>query len=844
MQFIVMLVLMLIMDLTRPVPKPPTKPGLGDFTAPTAEQDRAIPVFWGQPWLSGPNLVWYGDLRTKKIQVKIKGMFTSKKQTIGYKYYLGMHLVFGYGDDNTELLELYVGGTDSATGGDQVWAGSLFGGDGTINKPDLWGGDEQGGGIVGTFTFMNGARNQGQNTYLKRVLGDRVPAWRTVCSISWNQGYHGTQTVIQNWAAKIRRLPRALGSGYHDINGEANGAEIQYELLTNSDFGMGLTADEIDVASFRASAKTWYDDKLGISLVWDNTKSLEDMLKEVDRHGDSLTFINPNNGKWTMRMVRNDYSVADLRAAGKVVNKKNARLIKFNRPTADELVNEMIVTYSSDEYQGKTIPVRVQDSAAFANRDNQRITSTVSYPGYTKLDLAQLICSRDIRALSYPFARVQLELDRSFFDCMPVDRVLFDWEFPDGNIENMPLMILERSIGTLADGKIVVSCAQDIFGLGQALYTEGGGSGWVPVDRSARPPTNYRMEFTPYWIMRLDPEIPSPLSAVPMLMVEEPTAVHLSYDVQYTDPSTGGQFLEAPDSQAFTPTATLVYDYLETVGQDAGGTLILGNLTGMVGVPAAAVNDVRYLGNGLVVIDNEIMAFTSVVGRADGTWAVTGVKRGLLDTTVERHLAGARAWFISEALGRTPTQLLPFASGTYKAKLISNSLGGSLDPTTAPTVTITTNATTQNARPLYAYPVRNLKVNGSAIPGKVPAGLIAVTWAHSNKEAEDYLRFQDEKPLAKPGDTYYIARLYDDTGVLKAQSGQLVGTSFSFAVGDVTGGLPTAGYVTVTTYNAYGAGAPATLWFGREVDYANTQDAGPQRLLDEAGPWSFIRMAD
>ena len=845
MQFIIMLILMLIMDLTRPVPKPPARPGLGDFQAPTAEQDRAVPVFWGQPWLAGPNLVWYGDLRTKKITKKVKGTFVDKKQTIGYRYYLGMHLAFGYGDENTTLKEIWIGGTDSVSGGDQVWAGSLVAGDGYIDKDGLWGGEESGGGVSGTFTWMNGGRAQGQNYYLRRVLGARVPAWRGVCGLSWNQGYHGTQTVIQNWACKIQRLPRLLGSAYWNINEEANAAEIQYELLTNSDFGMGLTADEIDVASFRACAKTIYDDKLGLSLVWDNTKSLEEILKEVDRHVDSLTYINPNNGKWTMRMVRNDYNVDDLRAAGMVANKSNAQLIKFQRPTADELVNEVIVTFSADSYQGKTIPVRVQDTAAFANRDNQRITSTLSYPGFTKQDLAKQICSRDLRALSYPFARIQLKLDRKFFSTQPVDRLLFDWEFPDGEmIQNMPLIILERDIGTLVEGEITVTCAQDIFGLGQALYTEGGGSGWVPVDRSPKAPVNYRMEFTPYWLMKLDPNISDPLSAIPMLMVEEPTATSLSFTDLYSDPSTGGQYLTDPESQPFTPTATLVYDYLETAGADTGGTLILDSLTGQVTVPTAAVNDVRYLAGGLVVIDNEIMAFTSAVGRADGTWAVTGVQRGLLDTPIERHLAGARAWFISDSLARTPTQLSPFASGTYRAKLITNAMNGSLDSALAPTLSISTNGSSQNARPLYAYPVRDLKVNGSSVPSRVPANLISVTWSHSNKEAEGFIFFHGDTPPAKPGDTTYVVYLYDDTGVLKAQSGPLVGTAHSFAVGDVVGGLPTAGYVQVATINSAGSSARATLWFGREVDYAATQDAGPQRLLDEAGPWSFIRMAD
>jgi hypothetical protein len=34
---------------------------------PTAEQDRPIPVIFGTVWITGPNVVWYGDLRTEGI---------------------------------------------------------------------------------------------------------------------------------------------------------------------------------------------------------------------------------------------------------------------------------------------------------------------------------------------------------------------------------------------------------------------------------------------------------------------------------------------------------------------------------------------------------------------------------------------------------------------------------------------------------------------------------------------------------------------------------------------------------------------------------------------------------
>lgn len=841
MQFIIMLVIMLIMDLTRPVPKAPKRPGLGDYTAPTAEQDRPIPKFWGKPWLASPNLVWYGDLRLKKITVKNKGMFTSKKQTIGYETHIGLHMIFGIGNEDCRLLKIVVGGTQSANGGDVVWTGSLGLGNSRIDKPDLWGGKESGGGMWGSFTFMPGGRSQGQNSYLRSQLGSKIPAYRGVCGISWNGGYHGTQTVLQNWAAQIENLPRKLSLAVYNIGGEANPAEIQYDLLTANAEGMGLTADMIDVSSFQAAAVKLHAEGLGISLIWDNAKSIEDMLKEVDRHVDAVTYFSQVTKTWRMRLIRKDYQTDLLRK----VTPKNAKMIKFNRPSADELVNEMIVTYSSDEYLGKTLPVRNQDTAAYQNQNNQRVTSTQAYPGFTTLDNAKKACSRDFRALSYPFAAMQLELSsREFYDVEPVDRLVLDWEFPDGKIENMPIIVLERGVGTTVDGRIPITAVQDTFGLGEAIYTEGGNSGWTPINREALAPTNYRMEFTPWWMLKVDPEIPSPTSAVPMLMVESPSAGHLSYTPRYNDPSMGNSFMEGDEPQPFTPTATLVYDYLETVGDDGSGTLIVSSFNGVGDVPTATVEDLRNLGSGMFLIDNELMGCNSAVERDDGSWALTSVKRGLLDTTVSRHLAGAKVWFISEGLGRTPTELNPFASGTYRAQLVTQALGGSLPLSQAPMLSLTTNGSSQGARPLYPNPVRNLRINNSPLPGKTPSNSIPVSWYTSNKELEATVFFQNDTPLAKPGDTYYIATLHDDFGVQKATSGMIFSGSHTFAVGDVPGGLPQSGYVQVAHFNGVGAGSRATLWFGREVDYANTQDAAPQRFLDEAGPWTFIRMAD
>lgn len=70
-QFVVMLVVSFVLSYAlAPKPAQPPKPSLEDFDFPTAEEGRPIPVVFGDVWISGPNILWYGDLDTTAIKAK------------------------------------------------------------------------------------------------------------------------------------------------------------------------------------------------------------------------------------------------------------------------------------------------------------------------------------------------------------------------------------------------------------------------------------------------------------------------------------------------------------------------------------------------------------------------------------------------------------------------------------------------------------------------------------------------------------------------------------------------------------------------------------------------------
>ena len=57
------------------MPKPQSQPppGIGSVTAPTAEEGREIPVLFGTRDMDGPNVVWYGDIKTVPIKKRSGG---------------------------------------------------------------------------------------------------------------------------------------------------------------------------------------------------------------------------------------------------------------------------------------------------------------------------------------------------------------------------------------------------------------------------------------------------------------------------------------------------------------------------------------------------------------------------------------------------------------------------------------------------------------------------------------------------------------------------------------------------------------------------------------------------
>ncbi len=123
---------------------------------------------------------------------------SSKKVTVGYKYYVGMHMILCHGPVD-KLLRIQVDERDA-------WLGSRDGGQIYVNQPNLFGGESREGGIQGTVDFETGHAGQGQNSYLVSKLGAYVPAFRGVVGMVLRQVYMGLNPYLKKWSFRLQRI--------------------------------------------------------------------------------------------------------------------------------------------------------------------------------------------------------------------------------------------------------------------------------------------------------------------------------------------------------------------------------------------------------------------------------------------------------------------------------------------------------------------------------------------------------------------------------------------------------------------------------------------------------------
>lgn len=537
-----------------------------------------------------------------------------------------------------------------------------------------------------------------------------------------------------------------------------NPAHIVYQCLTDPQWGMGYPTAQIDDDSFTAAAQTFFDEGLGLCLIWNQQSSIEDFVQLVLDHAGAVYYADPKTGKFKLKALRFDYDPDYL----PVYDETNIiSLDKFERPTYGEMINEITVVYL-DYWTAKDSSITVQDLASIQAQGGV-ISQTRQYPGLPTSDLAARIAERDVIASSTPLAKCRITVNRSAWEEAPGGVIKVNWD--KLGLDGVVFRVLTINYGSLNDGHLVIELAEDVYGLPSSSYSIQEPTGFTEPDTAPSVITIQDVAETPYW------DLARALTAADLSFIDADAAYIMAMAATANQLSLGFEM--------FTRISPAEYATNDAFGSFAP-TATIGGSTGLrrqdtvleyengINIADVVIGQRVLIGTGRFAEFAEITSFGSGVNEIE-------LNRGILDTTPQDHAFGTRLFFIEDDFAVDPTERATGDSVDVKLSAYSSSGETGIELSTAMNIE-------PDQRLYRPYPAGKIRINDDDFPAEVltDSSGVTVTWAHRDRlqQLVNYVD-QNENSIGPEAGTTYTVRFYLDSVLLDTQSG-ISGTSASF----------------------------------------------------------------
>lgn len=691
---------------------------------------------------------------------------------IGFKYFMGLHMGVSRGPVN-ELVSITVGDRYAFSENAETGVESIKGNQRIrIDKPDLFGGDKKEGGLEGDLDVMMGDWDQGINTDLEEMLGGLVPAFRrmftlffngVICSMNpypktWEirarrstAGWSGPVFYPEKAAIEVQGPPLHLGFEGSGKIIAMNPAHIIWECATNTEWGRGHPVSIMNAPAFIDAANRLCAEKFGLCMRWVRTDDLDVFVQQVIDHIGAVLYQDRETGLITLDLIREPEESVEIPTVDEYSGL--LRVVDVDTSSSNSAINEFIVKYHDPVYN-EDRSVRVQNVGSM-QAQQAVFSDTKDYPGIPTAELANRIALRDLKALGLPLKRFEVHMDRRGWRIRPGS--VFTLNVPEKGISNMRVRVGQYKEGTMDEGSVILTVAQDVFSFPEQTYVDVQPPSWTPPNTTAAAASDHRFAEANWRdlvrsMSASDLALVDPSAGVVAARVRKPTAMSWGYELWL---DTGAGFEKEADSN-FCPAVT--------ISQDPGyyGTAFYYSTA--TDLNAVSVGSAAY-------IDNEIVRIDTI----DTANKRLTVARGCVDTIPTLHASGTALYFFDDFLGSDRKEYA--ISEVVNSKYVTKSAGSilALADATGDTLTI-------EARQNKPYPPANLQCNGLGALGQANfIGDMAFTWAHRDRTGQaDQLLGHTEASTGPESGTTYTIRAYKAGGVLVHTESGISGTSWTY----------------------------------------------------------------
>lgn len=566
-------------------------------------------------------------------------------------------------------------------------------------------------------------------------------------------------------SALIFSLNRAAFKGK---NPDANPSHIIYECLTDSAWGMGASPTALNSASFAAVADTLIDEGFGLGMIWTRQQPIEDFIKEVLDHIDATLYVDPSNGQFTLKLIRDDYDIVTL----PLYDLSNMKVRSFSRRAASEIINEINLTWTNPENEKEEV-ITGQDLGAIIVNNGVINSDSRNYYGVRDVRLATDILARDLSAATAPLSSAEIEVNRIAWNQVPGGVIRF--YSPEHNAGELVMRVSKINYGRPGDSKILISLTQDIFSFQKPTLRLPPKSQSVS-DNVAPEPFRYVMFQTLnhffntfYGVGTL--EEPEASIAV-MASTRNAGAIEADVLGEVLD-SAGNATTEPLSTISLTSRGLLALDWdAEAITTTAGFNDLTKGQGPVIGGFAVIQSETDPETIGEIVL---FSAFSS------GLWTV---KRGLLDTVPRAWPSGTPIRFFNNT-SRLSDAVLRASGVPVELNLLMRTRTGLFPAASSPL-----RRYTPNSRAYLPTRPANVTVNGQAFSTvQLETGDLTVTWADRNRLTEDSQPLDWTAPSVTPeeGQTTTIRVLDTRNLAIVAEYTGLIGGSYVIPNSDLEG---------------------------------------------------------
>ena len=549
-----------------------------------------------------------------------------------------------------------------------------------------------------------------------------------------------------------------IGTGPVLADFDMNPAHIIRECLTDRNWGMGYLPQDIDDNSFTLAADTLYDERMGISLLWSRQIPIEEFISEIIRHIDAVLFVDKTSGRFTLKLIREDYNIDELI----ILNESNiTKLSKYTRSSLSETVNSVSIGYWNQQ-SGKKAGITIDD-LSLIQIDNQVINTTIQYPGFTNPIIAGVAGLRDLNALSKPILNIKIEANREASVLNIGDVFKFEW--PENHEGYILIRVLQISFGDGKNNKIKITGSEDIFNtpISANLTVQSDETGYEDIVQTPLAVNKQIVFELPY----LELVQTSRESQINNLLQESPRIGFFGMAAGRPSQNSVNATFHVNSASGFMEKGTLDFCPTAELNQNLDHTATQIETVNRTDFENVSAGDWCQIGE-------ELLKFISISGNT------LTVERGILDTVPTKHNLGDVLYVwdnysIADDIEYAETEII-------EGKLTPVSTGGTLPINEASSLTVVI-----NSRAIRPYPPGNFQINGLYFPESVSYEQdLNLTWVHRDRSQQtdsDYDSFTAGNIGPEIGTTYSVI-FYDQYGTCIDSYSEVTGTMLNFTTED------------------------------------------------------------